>query len=156
MLCTSSPQGYHRGHQETAADAVTARMTTTTTWSPMLDQTSGMKHRYPEAILLSRVGDFYEAYGEDAETVARALSIALTSKEAGGGKRVAMAGVPHHALDGYLAKLVAQQCVVALADQLEAPVPNRLVRRDVTRVVTPGTLIEEHLLERASDNYPAA
>ena len=115
-----------------------------------------MKARHSDAILLSRVGDFYEAYGDDAEFVARALQIALTSKEAGGGKRVAMAGVPYHALDGYLAKLVAQQCVVALADQLEAPVPNRLVRRDVTRVVTPGTLIEEHLLERGSDNYLAA
>jgi DNA mismatch repair protein MutS len=131
-------------------------MTTTTTWSPMLEQYFGMKHRYPEAILLSRVGDFYEAYGDDAETIARALSIALTSKEAGGGRRVAMAGVPHHALDGYLAKLVAQRRVVALAEQLEAPVPNKLVRRDVVRVVTPGTLLEEHILERSAHNYLAA
>ena len=83
-----------------------------------------MKAKHPEAILLSRVGDFYEAYGEDAETIARALQIALTLKEAGGGKRVAMAGVPHHALDGYLAKLVQQRLVVALAEQLEVPVPN--------------------------------
>jgi DNA mismatch repair protein MutS len=131
-------------------------MTTTTTWSPMLEQYFGMKHRYPEAILLSRVGDFYEAYGDDAETIARALSIALTSKEAGGGRRVAMAGVPHHALDGYLAKLVAQRRVVALAEQLEAPIPNKLVRRDVVRVVTPGTLLEEHILERSAHNYLAA
>ena len=131
-------------------------MTTTATWSPMLEQYFGMKHRYPEAILLSRVGDFYEAYGDDAETIARALSIALTSKEAGGGRRVAMAGVPYHALDGYLAKLVQQRRVVALAEQLEAPVPNKLVRRDVVRVVTPGTLIEEHILERSAHNYLAA
>ena len=131
-------------------------MSETTKFSPLLEQYFAMKSRYSDAILLSRVGDFYEAYGDDAEFVARALQIALTSKEAGGGKRVAMAGVPYHALDGYLAKLVAQQCVVALADQLEPPVPNRLVRRDVTRVVTPGTLIEEHLLDRASDNYLAA
>jgi DNA mismatch repair protein MutS len=122
----------------------------------MLEQYFGMKERYPEAILLSRVGDFYEAYGEDAETIARALAIALTSKEAGGGRRVAMAGVPHHALDGYLAKLVAQRRVVALAEQLEAPVPNKLVKRDVVRVVTPGTLIEEHILERSAHNYLAA
>ena len=122
----------------------------------MLEQYFGMKHRYPEAILLSRVGDFYEAYGDDAETIARALSIALTSKEAGGGRRVAMAGVPHHALDGYLAKLVAQRRVVALAEQLEAPIPNKLVRRDVVRVVTPGTLFEEHILERSAHNYLAA
>jgi DNA mismatch repair protein MutS len=127
-----------------------------TTYSPMLEQYFGMKARHPEAILLSRVGDFYEAYGEDAETIARALSIALTSKEAGGGKRIAMAGVPHHALDGYLAKLVAQRRVVALAEQLEPPVPNKLVKRDVVRVVTPGTLVEEQLLERSCNNYLAA
>ncbi|MBV8643346.1 MAG: hypothetical protein JO225_05465, partial [Candidatus Eremiobacteraeota bacterium] len=131
-------------------------MTTTTTWSPMLEQYFGMKHRYPEAILLSRVGDFYEAYGDDAETIARALSIALTSKEAGSGRRIAMAGVPHHALDGYLAKLVAQRRVVALAEQLEAPVPNKLVRRDIVRVVTPGTVIEEQMLERGAHTYLAA
>jgi DNA mismatch repair protein MutS len=127
-----------------------------TRYSPMLEQYFGMKARYPEGLLLSRVGDFYEAYGEDAETLARALSIALTSKEAGAGKRIAMAGVPHHALDGYLAKLVAQRFVVALAEQLEAPVPNKLVRRDVVRVVTPGTIVEETLLQRGSNNYLCA
>ncbi len=125
-------------------------------YSPLLEQYFGLKARHPDAILLSRVGDFYEAYGDDAKTIAQALQIALTSKEAGGGQRVAMAGVPHHALDGYLAKLVQQQRVVALAEQLEVPVPNRLVRRDVTRVVTPGTLVEDHLLERGVDNYLCA
>ncbi|MGB6411855.1 MAG: hypothetical protein WBF19_00735, partial [Candidatus Cybelea sp.] len=122
----------------------------------MLEQYFGMKARHPEAILLSRVGDFYEAYGEDAETIARALQIALTSKEAGGGQRVAMAGVPHHALSGYLAKLVQQRFIVALAEQLEVPQPNRLVRRDVVRLVTPGTLIEEQLLDGKQNNYLAA
>jgi DNA mismatch repair protein MutS len=125
-------------------------------YSPMLEQYFGMKDRYPEAILLSRVGDFYEAYGEDAQTIAQALQIALTSKEAGSGRRVAMAGVPHHALSGYLHKLVAQRFIVALAEQLEAPVPNKLVRRDVVRIVTPGTLIEEQLLDGKSHNFLAA
>ena len=125
-------------------------------YSPMLEQYFGMKSRYPEAILLSRVGDFYEAYGDDAQTIAQALQIALTSKESGGGRRVAMAGVPHHALAGYLHKLVAQRFIVALAEQLEAPVPNKLVRRDVVRIVTPGTLIEEQLLDGKSHNYLAA
>ncbi|MFY9718550.1 MAG: DNA mismatch repair protein MutS [Candidatus Cybelea sp.] len=122
----------------------------------MLDQYFGMKAKHPEAILLSRVGDFYEAYGEDAETIARALQIALTSKEAGAGQRVAMAGVPHHALSGYLAKLVQQRFIVALAEQLEIPQPNRLVRRDVVRLVTPGTLIEDQLLDGKQNNYLAA
>jgi DNA mismatch repair protein MutS len=122
----------------------------------MLEQYFGMKSRHPEAILLSRVGDFYEAYGEDAETIARSLSIALTSKEAGGGKRVAMAGVPHHALSQYLARLVQQRFIVALAEQLEVPQPNKLVRRDVVRIVTPGTLIEDQLLDGKQNNYLAA
>ncbi len=122
----------------------------------MLEQYFGMKSRHPEAILLSRVGDFYEAYGDDAEIVARVLSIALTSKEAGAGKRVAMAGVPHHALGGYLSRLVAGRWIVALAEQLEAPTQNKLVKRDVVRVVTPGTLIEEHLLDGKQNNYLAA
>ena len=125
-------------------------------FSPMLEQYFGMKAKHPEAILLSRVGDFYEAYGEDAETVARALQIALTSKEAGAGQRVAMAGVPHHALAGYLARLVAQRFIVALAEQLEVPQPNRLVRREVVRLVTPGTLVEEQLLDGKQNNYLAA
>jgi len=125
-------------------------------YSPMLEQYFGMKARHPEAILLARVGDFYEAYGDDAGAIATALGIALTSKEAGSGQRVAMAGFPHFALDGQLAKLVAQQRIVALAEQLEAPVPNKLVRRDVVRIVTPGTLIEENLLDRATNNYLCA
>ena len=122
----------------------------------MLEQYFGMKAKHPEAILLSRVGDFYEAYGEDAEVIARALQIALTSKEAGAGKRVAMAGVPHHALAQYLARLVQQRFIVALAEQLEVPQPNRLVRREVVRLVTPGTLIEEQLLDGKQNNYLAA
>src|SRR5580700_7499210 len=125
-------------------------------YSPMLEQYFGMKTRYPEAILLSRVGDFYEAYGDDAQTIAQALQIALTSKESGGGRRVAMAGVPHHALPGYLHKLVAARFVIALAEQLEAPIPNKLVRRDVVRIVTPGTLIEDALLDGKANNYLAA
>ncbi|HTX60513.1 MAG TPA: DNA mismatch repair protein MutS [Verrucomicrobiae bacterium] len=131
-------------------------MTQTHKYSPMLEQYFGMKGRHPDAILLSRVGDFYEAYGEDAETIARALQIALTSKEAGGGRRVAMAGVPHHALSQYLARLVAQRFVVALAEQLEVPQPNKLVRREVVRILTPGTLIEDQLLDGKENNYLAS
>jgi DNA mismatch repair protein MutS len=128
----------------------------TVKYPPMLEQYFGMKAKHPDAVLLMRVGDFYEGYGEDAETIARALHIALTSKEAGGGRRVAMAGVPHHALAGYLHKLVQQRFVVALAEQLEPPVPNKLTRRDVVRIVTPGTLVEEQLLDGKQNNYLAA
>lgn len=125
-------------------------------YSPMFAQYFGMKQEHPEAILLARIGDFYEAYGEDAETIARVLQIALTGKDASNGQRIAMAGVPHHALEGYLAKLVAQRYVVALAEQLEAPVPNKLVKRAVVRIVTPGTLVEERLLDGTKNNFLAA
>src|ERR1700690_4308197 len=144
-----------RSTRRPAGDRSHLKESSVAKFSPMLEQYFGMKTKHPEAILLSRVGDFYEAYGEDAETIARALQIALTSKEAGGGKRVAMAGVPHHALAGYLAKLVKQRFIVALAEQLEVPQPNRLVRRDVVRLVTPGTLIEDHLLDGKENNYLA-
>jgi DNA mismatch repair protein MutS len=150
MLRFDHAQVIHRVSDETGSSVSAPQ------YSPMLQQYFGMKARHPEAILLSRVGDFYEAYGEDAETIARALSIALTSKEAGGGQRVAMAGVPHHALAQYLARLVQQRFVVALAEQLEAPQPNKLVRRDVVRIVTPGTLIEDQLLDGKQNNYLAA
>src|SRR5215469_9018789 len=147
-----SPMARNASNRRSSASC-SARVTK---FSPMLEQYFGMKAKHPEAILLSRVGDFYEAYGDDAETIARALQIALTSKEAGAGRRVAMAGVPHHALSGYLHKLVAQRFIVALAEQMEAPVPNKLVRRDVVRLVTPGTLIEDQLLDGKQNNYLAS
>ncbi|MBC5824984.1 MAG: DNA mismatch repair protein MutS [Candidatus Eremiobacteraeota bacterium] len=103
-----------------------------------------------------RVGDFYEAYGDEAQDLARSLDIALTSKEAGKGRRVAMAGVPHHSLDQYLAKLMRQRRVVAIAEQMEAPVPNRLVRRQVIRLLTPGTVLEEQFLDPGRNNYLCA
>ena len=114
--------------------------------SPLIAQYNALKAEFPEALLLSRVGDFYEAYGADAEDLARSLNIILTSKEAGKGKRVAMAGVPHHSVDTYLARLIRQRRVVAIADQMEQPVPNRLVRREITRVLTPGTVLEDQFL----------
>ncbi len=115
-----------------------------------------MKAKHPEAILLSRVGDFYEAYGEDAETIARALQIALTSKEAGGGKRVAMAGVPHHALAAVSGPAGAAAIHRRACRAVGGAAAQRLVRRDVVRLVTPGTLIEEQLLDGKQNNYLAA
>jgi len=114
--------------------------------SPLISQYNALKAEFPEALLLSRVGDFYEAYGDDAEDLARSLHIILTSKEAGKGKRVAMAGVPYHSVDAYLARLIRQRRVIAIAEQMEQPVPNRLVRREIVRVLTPGTVLEDQFL----------
>jgi DNA mismatch repair protein MutS len=124
--------------------------------SPLIAQYLELKRQYPEALLLSRVGDFYEAYGDDADDLAASVHIVLTSKEAGKGKRVAMAGVPHHNLDHYLARLIRQQRVIAIAEQMEPPAPNRLVRREIIRVITPGTVLEDHLLASERNNYLCA
>jgi DNA mismatch repair protein MutS len=124
--------------------------------SPLIAQYLELKRQFPEALLLSRVGDFYEAYGDDADDLAASVHIVLTSKEAGKGKRVAMAGVPHHNLDHYLARLIRQLRVIAIAEQMEPPAPNRLVRREIVRVITPGTVLEDHLLASERNNYLCA
>jgi DNA mismatch repair protein MutS len=124
--------------------------------SPLIAQYLALKAQYPDALLLSRVGDFYEAYGDDAVELASALNIVCTSKEAGKGKRVAMAGVPHHSADHYLARLLRQRRIVAIAEQMEEPVPNRLVRREIVRVLTPGTVLEDQFLDAARNNYLCA
>jgi DNA mismatch repair protein MutS len=124
--------------------------------SPLIQQYAALKAEYPEALLLSRVGDFYEAYGADAEDLAHSLHILLTSKESGKGTRVAMAGVPHHSVDAYLARLLRQRRVVAIAEQMEQPVPNKLVRREIVRVLTPGTVVEDQFLQPDRNNYLCA
>ena len=105
---------------------------------------------------MSRVGDFYEAYGDDARELAAALNIVCTSKESGKGTRTAMAGVPHHSVDHYLGKLLRQRRVLAIAEQMEEPVPNRLVRRDIVRVLTPGTVLEDQFLDAGRNNFLCA
>jgi len=124
--------------------------------SPLIAQYKALKSEFPEALLLSRVGDFYEAYGDDAEDLARSLHIILTSKEAGKGKRVAMAGVPYHSVDAYLARLIRQRRIIAIAEQMEQPVPNRLVRREIVRVLTPGTVLEDQFLTPDRHNHVCA
>ena len=116
------------------------------------------KQERPDVILLMRVGDFYEAYGEDAEIIAAQLNITLTGREIQGlTERYPMAGVPHHALDRYLARLVRKGFKVAICDQVEDPkLAKGLVKRRVTRVVTPGTLVEDALLDARSNNYLVA
>ena len=124
--------------------------------SPLIAQYLALKEQYPEALLLARVGDFYEAYGEDAEDLATSLHIICTSKEAGKAGRVAMAGVPYHSVDSYLARLMRQRRVVAVAEQMEAPDGKTIVRREIVRVLTPGTVLEDQFLAAEKENYLCA
>ncbi|MDX1932595.1 MAG: DNA mismatch repair protein MutS [Capsulimonadales bacterium] len=126
--------------------------------TPMLRQYVQMKEERPDVLLLMRVGDFFEAYGDDAELIARELNITLTGREIQGmAERYPMAGVPHHALERYLARLVKRGHKVAVCDQVEDPKQAKgLVKRQVTRVVTPGTLVEDALLDARSNNYLVA
>jgi len=123
----------------------------------MLKQYIEIKQAYPDAILLFRLGDFYEMFMEDAEKAAEVLEIVLTSREAGKGRRIPMCGIPYHAATGYIAKLIAKGYKVAICEQMEDPKKAKgLVKREVIRVITPGTLIDEQLLEEKNNNYLTA
>ncbi len=125
--------------------------------TPLRRQYLRLKRQYPDAILLFRLGDFYETFDEDARKVAPVLEIALTSREMGKGQRVPLAGIPYHALDHYLGRLVRAGYKVAICEQLsDAAIPQGLMEREVVRVVTPGTLVEPSLLEQKANNYLAA
>lgn len=126
--------------------------------SPLMEQYYRIKKQYPDAILLFRVGDFFETFGEDAVTVSRDLNIVLTSRQKDDtGNKIPLAGVPYHALDVYLARLVKSGHKVVICDQVEDPkLAKGLVKREITRVVTPGTIIEPSMLEDSSNNYLAA
>jgi len=124
--------------------------------TPLRSQYLRIKRKHPEAIVLFRLGDFYETFDQDAEVASRELEIVLTSREMGKGKRVPMAGIPAHALDNYLARLISRGHKVAICEQLSEPKGKGLVDRDVIRVVTPGTVVEPGLLEGKSNNYLAA
>lgn len=111
-----------------------------------MQQYYDIKKQYPDSILFFRLGDFYEMFGEDAKVASKVLEIALTSREAGSQGRIPMCGVPHHAAEGYLEKLVRSGYRVALCEQLEDPRQAKgVVKRDVVRVITPGTFIEGNL-----------
>ncbi len=123
--------------------------------TPLRRQYLRVKQKYPEAIVFFRLGDFYETFDEDAKVASRELDVVLTSREMGKGQRVPMAGIPHHALDNYLAKLINRGHKVAICEQLTPP-GKGLVERDVIRVVTPGTVVEPNLLEARANNYLAS
>ncbi|MBD2058499.1 DNA mismatch repair protein MutS [Oculatella sp. FACHB-28] len=127
--------------------------------TPMMRHYVELKDQYPHALLLYRVGDFFETFFQDAIAVSREIEIVLTSKDAGKEiGRVPLAGIPHHALDRYCTMLVEKGYAVAICDQLEdaAEAQGRLVQRDVTRVITPGTVLEEGMLVARRNNFLAA
>ena len=125
--------------------------------TPLQRQYLDIKRRYPDAVLLFRLGDFYEMFGEDARVAARDLEIVLTQRDFGQGQTMPMAGIPYHALESYLGRLVRKGHRVAICEQLTEPTPARsLVQRDVVRVVTPGTVVEPSLLDQNANNYLAS
>ncbi len=125
--------------------------------TPMLRQYLQIKEQHPDALLFYRMGDFYELFFDDAEVAARTLSIALTSRNPDADSPVPMCGVPHHAAEGYLARLLDQGHKVAICDQIEDPKQAQgLVKRAVTRVLTPGTVVEDANLVAKEHNFLAA
>src|SRR3982751_749485 len=125
--------------------------------TPMMQQHREIKARYPDAVLLFRVGDFYETFGEDAITAARILGITLTKRSNGAAASIELAGFPHHALDTYLHKLVKAGHRVAICDQLEDPkLAKGVVKRGVTELVTPGIATTDKLLDGKTNNFLAA
>jgi len=130
----------------------------TTVTPPLRKQYLEIKKRHKDALLLFRIGDFYEAFDDDALTLARELDIVLTSKPMGKHLRVPLAGIPHQSLERHLATLIGRGYRVAICEQLEAAPAKgkKLIARDVVRIVTPGTVIEPGLLESKANNYLAA
>ncbi len=125
--------------------------------TPMMRQYQRLKARFPGTLLMFRLGDFYELFFDDAVVAARELQITLTSREMGRGQRVPMCGVPYHAVESYLARLVERGYRIAICDQLEdARRARGLVKRDIVRVVTPGTVMEASLLPQDANSYLVA
>ncbi|MFQ6101691.1 MAG: DNA mismatch repair protein MutS [Anaerolineae bacterium] len=124
--------------------------------TPVRKQYLQIKAQHADAIVFFRLGDFYETFDEDAEIAARELDLVLTSRPVAKGQRVPMAGVPHHAIEGYIARLIEKGYRVAIAEQVGEVTGKGLVHREVTRVVTPGTVVEPALLDEKRPNYLAA
>ena len=124
--------------------------------TPLMKQYNAIKAKHPDALLLFRVGDFYETFGEDAVRSAKILNITLTARN-NGGDRTELAGFPHHSLNTYLPKLVKAGCRVAICDQLEDPKQTKkIVKRGVTELVTPGVALNDDILQSKSNNFLAA
>ncbi len=125
--------------------------------SPMMQQYFEIKKNYKDTILLFRLGDFYEMFFDDAKTASKELELVLTGRDCGEEERAPMCGVPFHSADGYIAKLVSKGYKVAICEQMEDPATAKgIVRRDVIRVITPGTVIENSMLDESKNNYLAS
>src|SRR5688500_14668870 len=125
--------------------------------TPLMKQYNAIKTQHPGALLLFRVGDFYETFGEDAVKASKILDIVLTKRGAGSASETALAGFPHHSLDNYLPKLVRAGERVAICDQLEDPKSVKgIVKRGVTELVTPGLSYNDNVLERRQNNFLAS
>jgi len=139
---------YYNGNSEAKGSRNVAELT------PMMQQYMETKNQYPDCILFYRLGDFYEMFFEDAITASRELEITLTGKSCGLEERAPMCGVPYHAVDNYLNKLVAKGYKVAICEQMEDPkLTKGLVKRDVVRIVTPGTNLAPQALDETKNNY---
>ena len=125
--------------------------------TPLMRQYNGVKQQFPNTLLLFRLGDFYELFFDDAVTAARELEITLTSRNKEKGAAIPMCGVPYHAADGYISRLLQRGYRVAICDQMEDPkFAKKLVKREVTRVLTPGTAMDANLVRPRENNYLAA
>src|SRR5216684_803576 len=125
--------------------------------TPLMRQYHAIKQQAPNALLMFRLGDFYELFYDDAVTAARELEITLTSRNKEKGQAIPMCGVPYHAAEGYLSRLIQKGYRVAICEQMEeASAGKKLVKREVTRVVTPGTATESSLLRSHENNYLAS
>ncbi len=125
--------------------------------TPLMKQYNAIKLKYPDAMLLFRVGDFYETFGEDAVKAAKVLNITLTKRGAGSDSETALAGFPHHSINTYLPKLVKAGMRVAICDQLEDPKKTKtIVKRGVTELVTPGVALNDDILQAKTNNFLAA
>ena len=123
-------------------------------YSPMMQHYLDTKNKYKDCILFYRLGDFYEMFFEDAVNVSRELELTLTGKDCGQEERAPMCGIPYHAAETYISRLISKGYKVAICEQLEDPKQAKgIVKRDVIRVVTPGTVIEANLLEDKKNNY---
>ena len=125
--------------------------------TPMMEQYFEIKNQYKDYLLFYRLGDFYEMFFDDAILVSRELELTLTGRDCGEAERAPMCGVPFHSAEGYIGKLIEKGYRVAICEQVEDPVLAKgLVKREVIRVITPGTLIESNLLTESKNNYVCA